>query len=195
MFSGGIGAIDDQLTSKLPPTKDLLVAKIGGPVYRIGVGGGAASSVQVQGGEANRSDQLDFGAVQRGDAEMEQKVHRLIRSCIETGKDNPILSIHDQGAGGNGNVLKELVEAPSNVPNCGGAVINVNKFDLGDPTLSVQEVWGAEYQESNAALLNPERLAFVEAVSRRERCPLSIVGQVTGDNRVISLSLRGLAAL
>ena len=75
------------------------IAKIGGPVYRIGVGGGAASSVQVQGD--NKTDH-DFGAVQRGDAEMEQKLNRLIRACLEMGKNNPILSIHDQGAGGNG---------------------------------------------------------------------------------------------
>ena len=75
------------------------VAKVGGPVYRIGVGGGAASSIQVQGDNAS---ELDFGAVQRGDAEMEQKMNRVIRACIEMGSNNPIRSIHDQGAGGNG---------------------------------------------------------------------------------------------
>ena len=75
------------------------VAKVGGPVYRIGVGGGAASSVQVQG---DNKSELDFGAVQRGDAEMEQKLNRLIRACVELGPDNPIASIHGQGAGGNG---------------------------------------------------------------------------------------------
>lgn len=76
------------------------VVKVGGPVYRIGVGGGAASSIQVQGD--NVAD-LDFGAVQRGDAEMEQKMNRAIRACLETDA-NPICSIHDQGAGGNGNL-------------------------------------------------------------------------------------------
>ena len=75
------------------------VVKVGGPVYRIGVGGGAASSVQVQG---DNDVELDFGAVQRGDAEMEQKLNRVIRACIEMGGKNPICSIHDQGAGGNG---------------------------------------------------------------------------------------------
>ena len=75
------------------------VLKVGGPVYRIGVGGGAASSVNVQG---DNSEELDFGAVQRGDPEMEQKLNRLIRACIELGDKNPICSIHDQGAGGNG---------------------------------------------------------------------------------------------
>ena len=77
----------------------MAVLKIGGPVYRIGLGGGAASSVQVQG---DNQAELDFSAVQRGDAEMEQKLNRVIRACIEMGEANPIRSIHDQGAGGNG---------------------------------------------------------------------------------------------
>ena len=75
------------------------VVKLGGPVYRIGVGGGAASSIQVQG---DNESELDFGAVQRGDAEMEQKLNRALRACVEMMADNPICSIHDQGAGGNG---------------------------------------------------------------------------------------------
>jgi len=78
------------------------VVKVGGPVYRIGVGGGAASSVGVQG---DNKAELDFGAVQRGDAEMEQKMNRVIRACIESTRGNVICSIHDQGAGGNGEVL------------------------------------------------------------------------------------------
>ena len=77
----------------------MVVVKVGGPVYRIGVGGGAASSIQVQG---DNEAQLDFGAVQRGDAEMEQKMNRIIRACVERREGNPICSIHDQGAGGNG---------------------------------------------------------------------------------------------
>lgn len=79
--------------------KGMDVVKVGGPVYRIGVGGGAASSIEVQG---DNESQLDFNAVQRGDAEMEQKMNRVLRACIEMGDDNPICSIHDQGAGGNG---------------------------------------------------------------------------------------------
>ena len=75
------------------------VVKVGGPVYRIGVGGGSASSIEVQG---DNQAELDFGAVQRGDAEMEQKLNRVIRGCIEMAEKNPICSIHDQGAGGNG---------------------------------------------------------------------------------------------
>ena len=82
--------------------KGMEVVKVGGPVYRIGVGGGAASSIQVQG---DNESELDFGAVQRGDAEMEQKLNRAIRACIEMGCNNPICSIHDQGAGGNGEIF------------------------------------------------------------------------------------------
>jgi len=80
------------------------VVQVGGPAYRIGMGGGSASSVDVQGGGSQRDANLDFNAVQRGDAEMEQKLNRVIRACVELGDRNPIKSIHDQGAGGNGNV-------------------------------------------------------------------------------------------
>ena len=106
------------------------------------MGGGSASSVDVQGDE-NRDAGLDFNAVQRGDAEMEQKLNRVIRACIELGDANPIRSIHDQGAGGNGNVLKEICEPA-------GGIIKVANFVIGDPTLSIMELWGAEYQENDA---------------------------------------------
>ncbi len=128
MFSGGLGTMDANQTKKIDPAKGMLLAKIGGPVYRIGVGGGAASSVEVQG---DNSCELDFNAVQRGDAEMENKLNRVVRACIEMGDDNPILAIHDQGAGGNGNVLKELVE-----PGYAGATIFSKEFQLGDPTIN-----------------------------------------------------------
>uniref|UniRef100_A0A2R5L6G5 Phosphoribosylformylglycinamidine synthase n=1 Tax=Ornithodoros turicata TaxID=34597 RepID=A0A2R5L6G5_9ACAR len=175
MFSGGIGSIDGDQTRKLEPEKGMLVVKIGGPVYRIGVGGGAASSVTVQG---DQEAELDFGAVQRGDAEMEQKLHRLVRACIERGARNPILSIHDQGAGGNGNVLKEIVDP------C-GAVLYTDRFQLGDPTISTLELWGAEYQESDAILVRARDRETLERISERERCPVSFVGEVTGDGRVV----------
>uniref|UniRef100_A0A7E4W4A2 phosphoribosylformylglycinamidine synthase n=1 Tax=Panagrellus redivivus TaxID=6233 RepID=A0A7E4W4A2_PANRE len=177
MFSAGVGAIDDALISKAPCAPDQLIAKIGGPVYRIGVGGGAASSVQVQG---DQHDELDFGAVQRGDPEMEQKLHRVIRGCIELERRNPILSIHDQGAGGNGNVLKEIVEGEH-----GGAIIEADAFELGDPTISIRELWGAEYQENNAVLVEPKFKPLIEAIATREKCNVDFVGKVTGDNRVI----------
>ncbi|XP_062412809.1 phosphoribosylformylglycinamidine synthase [Sardina pilchardus] len=175
MFSGGLGSIEDQHVKKEAAEPGMEVVKIGGPVYRIGVGGGAASSVQVQG---DNSSARDLDAVQRGDAEMEQKMNRALRACLEREAGNPICSIHDQGAGGNGNVLKELSEPA-------GAVIYTSKFKTGDPTLSVLELWGAEYQESNALLLQPADRNFLEKVCQREKCPVDFVGKITGDGKIV----------
>ncbi|XP_059368868.1 phosphoribosylformylglycinamidine synthase-like [Carassius carassius] len=175
MFSGGLGSIEDQHVKKEQASPGMEVVKIGGPVYRIGVGGGAASSVQVQG---DNSSARDLGAVQRGDAEMEQKMNRALRACLEREEGNPICSIHDQGAGGNGNVLKELSEPA-------GAIIYTSKFKRGDPTLSVLELWGAEYQESNALLLHPSDRSFLERVCQREKCPVEFVGKITGDGKIV----------
>ncbi|XP_052442517.1 phosphoribosylformylglycinamidine synthase [Carassius gibelio] len=175
MFSGGLGSIEDQHVKKEQASPGMEVVKIGGPVYRIGVGGGAASSVQVQG---DNSSARDLGAVQRGDAEMEQKMNRALRACLEREEGNPICSIHDQGAGGNGNVLKELSEPA-------GAIIYTSKFKRGDPTLSVLELWGAEYQESNALLLRPSDRSFLERVCQREKCPVDFVGKITGDGKIL----------
>jgi phosphoribosylformylglycinamidine synthase len=175
MFSGGMGTMEASMTEKQSPKPGHQIIKIGGPVYRIGVGGGSASSVEVQG---DNKAELDFNAVQRGDAEMEQKLNRVVRACLELGKDNPVVSIHDQGAGGNGNVLKELVEPV-------GGIIYANRFELGDPTINVLELWGAEYQENNALLCNKEDLEVLRNMCKRERCPINVVGEVTGTGRVV----------
>lgn len=106
MFSAGVGQLDGEHTVKGEPEKGMLVVKVGGPAYRIGIGGGAASS-RVQ---TSENADLDFDAVQRGDAEMENRMGRLMKACCDLGDKNPIVSVHDQGAGGNGNVLKEIVE-------------------------------------------------------------------------------------
>ncbi|KAE8692476.1 Phosphoribosylformylglycinamidine synthase [Hibiscus syriacus] len=105
MFSGGIGHIDHTHISKGDPEIGMLVVKIGGPAYRIGMGGGAASSMV----SGQTDAELDFNAVQHGEAEMAQKLYRVVSACIEMGEDNPIISIHDQGAGGNCNVVKEII--------------------------------------------------------------------------------------
>ncbi|KAG1678329.1 Phosphoribosylformylglycinamidine synthase [Nymphon striatum] len=174
MFTGGIGQIDSDKTEKMYPDTTMEVVKIGGPVYRIGVGGGAASSIHVQG---SSQAQLDFDAVQRGDAEMAQKLNRVVRACIENA-ENPICSIHDQGAGGNGNVLKEICE-PS------GACIYSNRFQLGDPTINILELWGAEYQESDAILVQDINLPLLKKMAKREKCPISCVGHVTDSKKII----------
>jgi len=174
MFSGGIGQIDHRHIAKQAPEPEMWVVKIGGPAYRIGMGGGAASSM-VQG---DNPEQLDFNAVQRGDAEMEQKVNRVIRACSELGTANPIVSIHDQGAGGNCNVLKEIVEPI-------GAKLEIREIPVGDDSLSVLEIWGAEYQENNALLLRPRDEALFRYLCEREQVPVAFVGRVTSDGRVI----------
>jgi len=174
MFSGGIGQMDARHRRKEAPAPEMLVVKLGGPAYRIGMGGGAASSM-VQG---ENVEELDFNAVQRGDAEMEQKVNRVIRACVEMGDTNPIVSIHDQGAGGNCNVLKEIVEPE-------GARIEVRAISVGDETLSVLEIWGAEYQEQDAILLRPRHRPLFQALCDREKVPVSFVGTVTGDGRIV----------
>jgi len=186
MFTGGIGSIDSHFIDKAKPQKGMKVAKIGGPVYRIGIGGGAASSTTV-GKSDSKNKQLNFNAVQRGDPEMEQKLNRVIRACIENtseaiddqGTLNPILSIHDQGAGGNGNVLKEIVEPL-------GATIDANQFTLGDQTVNVLELWAAEYQESDAILTsNTDKCKrLLDCISRREKCNVDVVGQVSDDGQI-----------
>merc|ERR1740138_616377 len=174
MLSGGIGQMDHKHIEKAEPEKGQLVVKIGGPAYRIGVGGGAASSMVA----GDNAAELDFNAVQRGDAEMQQKVNRVIRACVELGEDNPILSIHDQGAGGSGNVIKEISEPA-------GAEIDIRKMLIGDPSMSVLELWTAEFQENDALLLDPKHEALFNQICSRERVPYSVVGKITGDGRIV----------
>ena len=174
MFTGGIGQIDSCHTEKTKPEEGMLVVKIGGPAYRIGLGGGAASSM-VQG---ENEAELDFNAVQRGDAEMEQKVNRVIRACVEMGEENPIASIHDQGAGGNCNVLKEISEPA-------GARIEIRKIPVGDETLSVLEIWVAEYQEQDALLLRAPDAGIFQELCCREKVPFAIVGRITDDGLIV----------
>jgi len=174
MFTGGVGQIDHRHIEKGQPQKGMLVIKIGGPAYRIGIGGGAASSM-IQG---ENIEELDFSAVQRGDAEMEQKVNRVIRACVERGDKNPFVSIHDQGAGGNSNVIKEIIYPA-------GARIRIRNILLGDDTLSVLEIWGAEYQENNALLIGAEKIEMFLEICKREKVPCSIIGAITGDGHIV----------
>ena len=174
MFTGGIGQIDDRLTEKKAQEKGMLIVQIGGPAYRVGFGGGAASSM-LQG--ENVSD-LDFDAVQRGDAEMEQKMNRVIRACNEMGGTSIIDVIHDQGAGGPANVLKELVEES-------GGRIDIRKINVGDPTMSVLEIYVAEYQERAGLLISPKNIDRFKEICRREKVNCEVLGEVTGDLRFV----------
>lgn len=174
MFTGGIGQIDSRHTDKAEAEKGMFIVQVGGPAYRVGFGGGAASSM-LQGD--NVAD-LDFNAVQRGDAEMEQKMNRVIRACNEMGDKTLIDVIHDQGAGGPGNVLKELVEKA-------GGQIGIRKMNVGDPTMSVLEIYVAEYQERNGFLIRAENIAGFQAICDREKVYCEVLGEVTGDMRFV----------
>ena len=174
MFTGGIGQIDARHVEKDDAQRGMLIVQVGGPAYGIGVSGGSASS-KLQG---ENVEELDFNAVQRGDAEMEQKMNRVIRACIEMGDRNPIASVHDQGAGGPANVLKELVEKT-------GGKIELRHITLGDPTLSVLKIWIAEYQERCGFLIPLERIEEFKSICEREKVNCEILGEVTGDGRFV----------
>ena len=174
MYTVGAGQISDNHTTKHEPKKGMLVVQVGGPAYRIGMGGASASS-KFQG--ENVVD-LDLDAVQRGDAQMEQRVNRAIRAFSELEENNPIVSIHDLGAGGDCNALPELVYPA-------GAKINLRSIPLGDQSLSVLEYWGNESQERNAFLIWPDRFDQIKAICDREGVPCAIVGQITGDGWLI----------
>ncbi|GER34934.1 phosphoribosylformylglycinamidine synthase family protein [Striga asiatica] len=174
MFSGGIGQIDHGHISKGEPEIGMLVVKIGGPAYRIGMGGGAASSMV----SGQNDAELDFNAVQRGDAEMAQKLYRVVRACVEMGESNPIVSIHDQGAGGNCNVVKEIIYPK-------GATIDISAVVVGDYTMSVLEIWGAEYQEQDAILVRPESHGLLQSICERERVSMAVIGTISGEGRIV----------
>ncbi len=174
MFTGGAGQIEGNHLEKEKPEEGMLILQIGGPAYRIGIGGGSASSlIQEEGRE-----ELDFNAVQRGNAQMEQKLNRVIRACIEMGPNNPILSIHDQGAGGPCNVLTEIVEPA-------GGKIEIRNIQVGDKTMSVLEIWGGEYQERNAFLINSKDLKIIQRLCNREKINCEVLGKITGDGRIV----------
>jgi len=174
MFTGGIGQIDDRHTEKEKEEKGMLIVQVGGPAYRVGFGGGAASSML----QGEQDSKLDFDAVQRGDAEMEQKMNRVIRACNEMGEKTLIDVIHDQGAGGPANVLKELVEHS-------GGWVEIRNINVGDPTMSVLEIYVAEYQERNGFLIRAENIEQFKDICRREKVNCEVLGEVTGDLRFV----------
>jgi len=174
MYSEGVGMLDANHAEKGLPEPRMLIVQVGGPAYRIGMGGGAASSLM----SGDNSAALDFNAVQRGDPEMEQRLGRVIRTCVELGASNPIVSAHDLGAGGDSNALPEIA-------NPVGGRIELRAIPVGDATLSVLEIWGNESQERDALLLRPEDLARFEAICAREKAPVAVVGEITGDGQLV----------
>ncbi len=174
MFTAGLGQIDARHCEKARAEKGMLIVQVGGPAYRVGFGGGAASSML----QGENAEALDFDAVQRGDAEMEQKMSRVIRACCEMGDKTLIEVMHDQGAGGPANVMKELVE------DSGGRV-EIRNIRVGDPTMSVLEIYVSEYQERCGLLIRPENIARFQEICHREKVHCEVLGEVTGDLRFV----------
>jgi phosphoribosylformylglycinamidine synthase len=172
-YGGGIGHIDGKHTKKQTPEKGMIIVAIGGPAYAIGIGGGAASSMM----QGQSTSDLDFNSVQRGNGEMGNKAVRVIRACVEMGDENPIESIHDQGAGGPSNVLTELMETV-------GGRADIRQIVLGDKTMSVIFIWSAEYQERFGLLIRPDKVRLFQSICARERVNYEILGEITGDGYV-----------
>lgn len=171
MLAGGIGfGIADQALKRHPKKGDKIVV-MGGDNYRIGMGGAAVSSADT----GAFSTGIELNAVQRSNPEMQKRVANAIRTLVES-QDNPIVSIHDHGAGGHLNCLSELVEEE-------GGQVNIDALPIGDPTLSAKEIIGNESQERMGLIVSPNDLPILERIAARERSPIYVVGEITGDNR------------
>ena len=174
LYSGGVGHLFDGHIAKETPEVGMLIVRIGGPAYPIGVGGGSASSMM----QGQNTESLDFNSVQRGNAEMENRANRVIRACVEMGDKNPISSIHDQGAGGPSNVLTELLEPL-------GGKIGIRGIVLGDKTMSVLKIWSAEFQEGYGLLIRPEQIELFKSVCKRECVNCEVLGEIDGSGNVV----------
>ncbi len=171
MLAGGIGYGKAEHAQKKEPKKGDKILVLGGDNYRIGMGGAAVSSADT----GAFASGIELNAVQRSNPEMQKRVANAIRGLVESGV-NPVVSIHDHGAGGHLNCLSELVEET-------GGIIHLNSLPIGDPTLSAKEIIGNESQERMGLIVAPEDLDLVRQIAERERAPMYIVGEVTGDHR------------
>jgi len=176
MIAGGLAAIREQHVQKRDVRPGDKVIVLGGPAMLIGLGGGAASSVS----SGTSSAELDFASVQRDNPEMERRCQQVIDACWARGEKNPIVSIHDVGAGGLSNAIPEIL----NDAGVGG-IIDLSKVPSDDPTLSPMQVWSNESQERYVLAIGPEDIAEFEAYCVRERCPFAVVGEATADARLI----------
>ncbi len=172
MLAGGVGYAAADQAIKGEPKAGQAVVLAGGDNYRIGMGGGAVSSVDT----GRYAGAIELNAVQRANPEMQKRVANLIRTMAESA-DNPIVSIHDHGAGGHLNALSELIEST-------GGDIDINALPVGDPTLSDKEIIGNESQERMGFVIDPDKIPLVERIAQRERAPLYVVGQTTDDHRL-----------
>jgi phosphoribosylformylglycinamidine synthase len=175
MIAGGLGNVRPQYARKDKITPGAKIIVLGGPGMLIGLGGGAASSMA---SGASTAD-LDFASVQRENPEMERRCQQVIDACVNSAK-NPIESIHDVGAGGLSNALPELVH------DCGlGAIFEIRDVLVDDPSMSPMEIWCNESQERYVMAVSPDDLAAFEEIAKRERCPFSVVGVATKEERLV----------
>lgn len=169
MLAGGVGNGKKQDYKKKSPEKGNQVVVVGGDNYRIGLGGGSVSSVDT----GRYSSGIELNAVQRANAEMQKRAYNLVRSLTEE-DNNPIISIHDHGSAGHLNCLSELVEES-------GGSIDMEKLPIGDKTLSAKEIIANESQERMGLLIDGEQIDRVQRIADRERAPMYVVGETTGD--------------
>ena len=170
MIAGGYGSVRDGHVEKLPVVEGALLLVLGGPAMLIGLGGGAASSMAT----GSSTEALDFASVQRANPELERRCQEVVDACWQLGDANPILSIHDVGAGGISNALPELVHADDR-----GGHFKLRDVQSADPALSPMEIWCNESQERYVLAILPEGLPVIEAACARERCPMAVVGTAT----------------
>lgn len=169
MLAGGVGYGTKRDCLKGTPVKGNKVVVVGGDNYRIGLGGGSVSSVDT----GRYSSGIELNAVQRANPEMQKRANNLVRALCEEDV-NPVVSIHDHGSAGHVNCLSELVE------ECGG-LIDMTKLPIGDKTLSAKEIIANESQERMGLLIQEEHLEHVRKIAERERAPMYVVGETTGD--------------
>ncbi|HSV50635.1 MAG TPA: phosphoribosylformylglycinamidine synthase [Burkholderiaceae bacterium] len=176
MIAGGLGTIDAGLTQKIEFPAGALLIQLGGPGMRIGMGGSAASSMATG---ANAAE-LDFDSVQRGNPEIERRAQEVINHCWAEGEKNPILAIHDVGAGGLSNAFPELTNDAGR-----GARFDLAQVPLEESGLAPKEIWCNESQERYVMAIAPESLAQFKAFCERERCPFSVVGVATEERQLL----------
>jgi phosphoribosylformylglycinamidine synthase len=176
MIAGGLGNIRGDQVQKQPLPEGALLIQLGGSGMLIGMGGGAASSMATG---VNLAD-LDFDSVQRGNAEIQRRAQEVIDRCWQAGAANPILSIHDVGAGGLSNALPELIHGGH-----AGGVIDLRAVPSEERGMSPREIWCNEAQERYVLAILPANLDRFRTICERERCPFAVVGRATGDGRLV----------
>jgi phosphoribosylformylglycinamidine synthase len=176
MIAGGLGVIDSEQTKKILFPAGTLLIQLGGPGMRIGMGGGAASSMA----SGTNAAELDFDSVQRGNPEIERRAQEVINHCWQQGDKNPILAIHDVGAGGISNAFPELTNDAGR-----GARFDLRAVKLEESGLAPKEIWSNESQERYVMAIAPESLAQFTAFCERERCPFAVIGTATEERQLV----------